>query len=75
MIESSYEFNVNYHFDGDFDTTYNYSQDAVFGSIESAKNYILENVNNKHLIDRRNKDNKNYFLDPKLNNEKDFYWR
>ena len=67
---SSYEFNVNYHFDGDFDTTYNYSQDAVFGSIESAKNYILENVNNKHLIDRRNKDNKNYFLDPKLNNEK-----
>ena len=67
---SSYKFNVNYHFDGDFDTTYNYSQDAVFGSIEQAKDYILEKVNNKHLTDRRNKDNKNYFLDPELNNEK-----
>ena len=66
---SNYKFNVNYHFNGEFDTTYNYSQDAVYGSTLRAKDYTLENVNSKHLTDRRNNDNKNYFLDPELNNE------
>ena len=66
---SNYKFNVNYHFNGEFDTTYNYSQDAIYGATEYAKNYTLDKVNNEHLTNKINNDNKNYFLDPDNNNE------
>ena len=65
---SNYKFNVNYHFNGEFDTTYNYSQDAIYGATEYAKNYTLDKVNNEHLTNKINNDNKNYFLDPDNNN-------
>ena len=66
---SNYKFNVNYHFNGEFDTTYNYSQDAIYGATEYAKNYTLDKVNNEHLTNKINNDNKNYFLDQDNNNE------
>lgn len=66
---SNYMFNVKYHFNGEFDNTYIYSNDAIYGTTEYAKNYTLDKVNNEHLTNKINNDNKNYFLDPDNNNE------
>lgn len=66
---SNYMFNVKYHFNGEFDDTYIYSNDAIYGTTEYAKNYTLDKVNNEHLTNKINNDNKNYFLDPDNNNE------
>ena len=66
---SNYMFNVKYHFNGEFDNTYIYSNDAIYGTTEYAKNYTLDKVNNEHLTNKINNDNKNYFLDPENNNE------
>ena len=65
---SNYMFNVKYHFNGEFDNTYIYSNDAIYGTTEYAKNYTLDKVNNEHLTNKINNDNKNYFLDPDNNN-------
>ena len=66
---SNYMFNVKYHFNGEFDNTYIYSNDAIYGTTEYAKNYTLDKVNNERLTNKINNDNKNYFLEPENNNE------
>lgn len=65
----NYGFTVNYYFNGEFDNTYSYSNDAIYGTTKSAKDYTLDKVNNKHLTDKINSDNKDYFLDPTKNND------
>lgn len=65
----NYGFTVNYYFNGEFDNTYSYSNDAIYGTTKSAKDYTLDKVNNKHLTDKISSDNKDYFLDPTKNND------
>ncbi len=65
----SYVFTVNYYFNEVFDNTYSYSNDAVYGTTKSAMDYTLEKVNSKHLADKINSDNEDYFLDPTKNKD------
>lgn len=62
--KNSYNYTVNYHFNGTLDETFSRNPAALYGTVINAKDNYLEDINNEGLVDKETIDNTDYFLDP-----------